>query len=459
MVETNGYSDLLRRQRLFYVEHITRELPYRLAALDRLRESIVEHEELLTEALQKDLGKSAFESYSTEIGMLLHEISYMQRHLHKWVERRRVSTPLMLFGSRSSIHYEPRGVVLIIAPWNYPLQLALLPLVGAIAAGNCAVVKPSSDAPHTASVIKEIIDECYEDEYIAAIEPRAGVTSQLLELEWDYIFFTGGEKNGRLVMEAAARHLTPVTLELGGKSPCIVDEDADLRIAAQRIVWGKFINCGQTCVAPDYLFVHAHVQARLIALIKEEIARQYGNDPRLSPDYPRIVNHKHYDRLAGMLSHGKIISGGDCDREARYIAPTLMTEIEPQSPLLHEEIFGPILPVITFGDVDDCVEHINNHATPLALYYFTNSKKRANYMIAHTESGGVCINDTIVHVVNNQLPFGGKGRSGMGHYHGRYSFETFSHAKSVVVTTTRMYMDVKCAPYGNKLKWVKKILK
>ena len=459
MTETEKYSDLLHRQRLFYVEHITREIPYRLTALDRLRESITDNEAMLTRALYEDLGKSAFESYSTEIGMVLHEIAYMQRNLRKWSARKRVSTPLTLFGSRSSIHYEPRGVVLIIAPWNYPLQLALLPLVGAIAAGNCAVVKPSSDAPHTAAAIKKIIEECYEDEYIAAIEPHPGVTSQLLQLRWDYIFFTGGEKNGRKVMEAASRHLTPVTLELGGKSPCIVDEDADLRTAAQRIVWGKFINCGQTCVAPDYLFVHARVQAKLIAYMMEEIKSQYGSDASQSPDYPHIINEKHFDRIASLLSHGKIVTGGVCDREKLYIAPTLMTDVESQSPLLEEEIFGPILPILTFGDVDDCVEHINSHATPLALYYFSTSKKRAQYIIEHTESGGVCINDTVVHVANNELPFGGKRASGMGHYHGRYSFETFSHAKSIVSTTTRLYLDIKCAPYGNKLKWIKKLLK
>lgn len=458
MTETEIYSDLLRRQRLFYVEHITRELPYRLAALDRLRESIKDNEAMLSQALYEDLGKSAFESYTTEIGMVLHEISYMQRNLRKWASRRRVWTPLMLFGSQSSIHYEPRGVVLIISPWNYPLQLCLLPLVGAIAAGNCAVVKPSSDAPHTAAAIKKIIDECYEDEYIAAIEPHAGVTSQLLQLQWDYIFFTGGEKNGRLVMEAASRYLTPVTLELGGKSPCIVDDDADLRIAAQRIVWGKYVNCGQTCVAPDYLYVHAKVRDKLVSLMQEEIKSQYGENPKMSADYPRIINQRHFERLARMLNDGDVLCGGETDKSQLYISPTLITQVTPQSALLQEEIFGPILPIITFNEVDDCIEHINNHATPLALYYFTGSKKRAQYMIEHTESGGMCINDTIVQVANNNLPFGGKGRSGMGHYHGKYSFETFSHAKSIVTTTTRMYMDIKCAPYGNKLKWVKKLL-
>ncbi len=453
------YSDLLRRQRLFYLEHITREIPYRLTALDRLREGIIDHEKELTEALHSDLGKSDFESYTTEIGIILSEITYMQRNLQRWAAQRSVFTPISLFGSRSKIHYEPRGVVLIIAPWNYPLQLAFAPLIGAIAAGNCAVVKPSSQSPHTAAVMKKIIDECFEDEYIALVEPVEKSSDELLKLQWDYIFFTGGSTHGRNVMQAAAKYLTPVTLELGGKSPCIVDQDADLRIAAQRIVWGKLINCGQTCVAPDYLFVHSDVRDLLIELMKEEITAQYGSNPLLSPDYPRIVNTKHFDRLVAMLTDGNIIYGGQYDASQRYIAPTLIYNISQDSRLLSDEIFGPILPIIPFSDIDDCVEHINNHPTPLALYYFTGSKKKAQYIINHTQSGGVCINDTIIHVANAHLPFGGVGASGMGQYHGRYSFETFSHAKAVVSTTTKLYLDIKLAPFGNKLKWVKKLLK
>lgn len=453
------YSDLHQRQRLFYVEHITRELPYRLTALDRLREGIKDHEQELTDALHSDLGKSAFESYATEIGILLNEISYMQNNLRQWSADRRVLTPITLFGSRSSIHYEPRGVVLIIAPWNYPLQLALLPLIGAIAAGNCAVVKPSADASHTATVIKKIIDECFEDEYIAATLPDNSITEELLKLQWDYIFYTGGEEYGKHVMEAAARHLTPVTLELGGKTPCIVDKDADLRTAARRIIWGKLVNCGQTCVAPDYLMLHTSVKERFIELLQQEIRNQYGENPIESPDYPRIVNLRHFDRLSAMLGDGTIISGGATNREQRYIAPTLITDVAETSPLLTTEIFGPILPIIPFDDIDDCVEYINTRPTPLALYYFTQSKKQARYIINHTESGGICINDTVVHVANNRLPFGGVGASGIGCYHGKHSFETFSHAKSVVKTTTRLYLDIKCAPYRDKLRWVKKFLK
>ena len=459
MSNTDKYTDIYKRQKLFYLEHITREVPYRLAALDRLREGIIDHTDQLTEVLHADLGKSPFEAYATEIGIVLNEITYAQNNLRQWVEPRRVFSPLALFGSRSSIHYEPRGVVLIIAPWNYPLQLAFSPLIGAIAAGNCVVLKPSAKTPHTAQVMKTIIDECFEDEYIALIEPNHDATDTLLQLQWDHIFYTGGEDFGRRVMEAAARNLTPVTLELGGKSPCIVDDDADLRVAAQRIVWGKCLNCGQTCVAPDYLFVHRTVQDTLVQLIKQEIKRQFGDNPLLSPDYPRIINDHHFNRLANLLTHGDILVGGATDATQRYIEPTLIANVQPQSPLLNKEIFGPILPIIPFDDIDDCVEHINSHPTPLALYYFTKSRKRANYMINHTESGGMCINDVIIHVANHHLPFGGKRSSGLGHYHGKYSFETFSHAKSVVSTTNLFSLFIKYPPYGDKLRWIKKILK
>ena len=459
MSVSDKYTGIHRRQKLFYLEHITRELPYRLTALDRLREGIIANEQLLIDALYCDLGKSPCESYATEIGIILNEIRYAQSNLQQWASRRRTPSPLALFGSHSSIHYEPRGVVLIIAPWNYPLQLALAPLIGAIAAGNCALIKPSSSAPHTAAAMKKIIDECFEDEYIAVVEPGENVTEQLLQLQWDYIFYTGGEKHGRSVLQAAAQFLTPVTLELGGKSPCIVDDDANLRMAAKRIIWGKLLNCGQTCVAPDYLFVHNSVKDRLIALMQEVVKEQYGDNPLHSPDYPRIVNLRHFDRLLPLLSHGTILFGGTTDRDQRYIAPTLITDVHSDSPLLSDEIFGPILPIIPFDDIDDCVEYINSHPTPLALYYFSTSNKKVQYIINHTESGGVCINDTIVHVANHHLPFGGKGRSGMGRYHGRYSFETFSHAKAVVSTTNRFFLSIKSAPYANKLKWIKKILK
>ena len=451
-------QDLIQSQRLFFTEHITREIPFRLCALDRLQEGIRKYEPELTEALRNDLGKSAFESYASEIGLILREIKSAKKHLAGWSKEKKCPTPLFMAGSKSFVHPEPYGVVLIIAPWNYPVQLTLSPLIGAIAAGNCAIVKPSPDAPCTSDVLTRLIDECFESEYIAVTATDAHTTEMLLQERFDYIFYTGGVRFGKSVMEAAARHLTPVTLELGGKSPCIVDDDADLPVAARRIVWGKLLNCGQTCVAPDYLMVHNTIKDRLIDAIRQEIARQYGEDPRLSPDYPRIVNRRHIDRLLPLLKDGDIVCGGTADPDERYIAPTLIENVRPGSPLLTDEIFGPILPVIPFDDIDDCVEYINTHEKPLALYYFTQSKKRARYMIQHTSSGGVCINDTISHVVNSDLPFGGIGNSGIGQYHGRYSFETFSHPKSVVKTTTAFNIGLKFAPYAQKLRTLKKWL-
>ncbi len=451
-------QDLIQSQRLFFTEHITREIPFRLCALDRLQEGIRKYEPELTEALRNDLGKSAFESYASEIGLILREIKSAKKHLAGWSKEKKCPTPLFMAGSKSFVHPEPYGVVLIIAPWNYPVQLTLSPLIGAIAAGNCAIVKPSPDAPCTSDVLTRLIDECFESEYIAVTATDAHTTEMLLQERFDYIFYTGGVRFGKSVMEAAARHLTPVTLELGGKSPCIVDDDADLPVAARRIVWGKLLNCGQTCVAPDYLIVHSTIKDRLIDAIRQEIARQYGEDPRLSPDYPRIVNRRHIDRLLPLLKDGDIVCGGTADPDERYIAPTLIENVRPGSPLLTDEIFGPILPVIPFDDIDDCVEYINTHEKPLALYYFTRSKKRARYMIQHTSSGGVCINDTISHVVNSDLPFGGIGNSGIGQYHGRYSFETFSHPKSVVKTTTAFNIGLKFAPYAQKLRTLKKWL-
>ncbi len=451
-------QDLIQSQRLFFTEHITREIPFRLCALDRLQEGIRKYEPELTEALRNDLGKSAFESYASEIGLILREIKSAKKHLAGWSKEKKCPTPLFMAGSKSFVHPEPYGVVLIIAPWNYPVQLTLSPLIGAIAAGNCAIVKPSPDAPCTSDVLTRLIDECFESEYIAVTATDAHTTEMLLQERFDYIFYTGGVRFGKSVMEAAARHLTPVTLELGGKSPCIVDDDADLPVAARRIVWGKLLNCGQTCVAPDYLMVHSTIKDRLIDAIRKEIARQYGEDPRLSPDYPRIVNRRHIDRLLPLLKDGDIVCGGTADPDERYIAPTLIENVRPGSPLLTDEIFGPILPVIPFDDIDDCVEYINTHEKPLALYYFTQSKKRARYMIQHTSSGGVCINDTISHVVNSDLPFGGIGNSGIGQYHGRYSFETFSHPKSVVKTTTAFNIELKFAPYAPKLRTLKKWL-
>ena len=455
MIDPEKYAALHQKQRTFFDKHLTREIPYRLSALRRLRESIEKHEADLTRALQADLGKAPFESYTSEIGLVLKEIGYLQRHLARWATDRRRATPLLLLGSRSRLHYEPRGTVLIIAPWNYPFNLSLMPLVGAIAAGNCAVVKPSGEAPHTAACLQQLIGECFEESYIAVTEPDLEVTDALLSLPWDYIFYTGSQSYGRHVMEAASRHLTPLTLELGGKSPCIVDNDADLRVAAQRIVWGKLLNAGQTCVAPDTLFVHKEVKNSLVEALIKEIKTQYGPDPRRSPDYPHIVNTRHFDRLAALLPYGDILHGGSTDRDRLYIELTLIEKAPSDSPLMTDEIFGPILPIVPFERIDLCLEYIRKRPTPLALYYFTSSRKRARHVVNHTASGGVCINDTVIHVVNSHLPFGGVGQSGMGAYHGRYSFELFSHAKPVMSSPAHLLPNLKCAPYGDRLRWIK----
>lgn len=344
MMTNDKYTRLVKLQKAFFNEHITREIPFRLCALDRLAEALVSREKQLGEALHADLGKSAFESYATEIGFLLHEIRTTKNHLQSWARDRHRPTPLFLFGSKSRIHYEPYGCTLIIAPWNYPLQLALSPLIGAIAAGNCAIVKPSGEAPRTAAALQELIDECFEEEYIAVTDADRETTELLLQERFDYIFYTGSVEYGRHVMQAASRHLTPVTLELGGKSPCIVDDDADLKAAARRIVWGKFLNCGQTCVAPDYLMVHRKVQDKLTEHIRDEITRQYGENPQQSPDYPRIVNARHFDRLSALLSHGTMLCGGTNDPSDRYMAPTLLTDIPPQSPPAHRRNLRPHTP-------------------------------------------------------------------------------------------------------------------
>lgn len=457
-----NYSELVRLQREFYTEHITREIPFRLCALDRLEEGIKTHEQEITEALKKDLGKSPFESYLSEIGLILNEIRYTKRNLKEWAKDKHIYTPLFLIGSRSTIHYEPRGIALIIAPWNYPFQLCLSPLIGSICAGNCSVLKPSPDSPHVSYILSVLISECFEPEYIALINGSNEETGKVLQEKFDYIFYTGGMEYGRQVLTAASRHLTPVTLELGGKSPCIVDKDADIPKAARRIVWGKLLNCGQTCVAPDYLLVHESVKDKVTEFLKKEIIRQYSEDPRLNPDYPRIINERHFNRLVSMLNNGNILFGGTYDKKDLYISPTLIEmgklEEKPDSPLLSEEIFGPVLPILSFSDIDDCVEYINERDKPLALYYFTSGKNNARYMIQHTTSGGVCINDTVSHVANNRLPFGGIGNSGMGAYHGRYSFETFSHARSIVTTTNLYNIGMKFAPYNKKIKWLKKLM-
>ena len=407
----------------------------------------------------KDLHKSRFESYATEIGFVLAEITCAVKHLGQWMKRRRKPTPLFLFPSKSYILHEPYGVALIVSPWNYPFQLLATPLVSAVAAGNCAVVKPSSLAQNTNEILAKIISNAFAPEHVAIAAADNSETEHYLAERFDYIFYTGSVEYGKHVMAAAARNLTPVTLELGGKSPCIVDRDAETAAAARRIVWGKFTNCGQTCIAPDYILAHRDIKQELIRKLKEEIARQFGPDPKQSPDYPRVVNEAHFARLVSLLGDGNIVAGGDHDESDLYIAPTLLENTAPESRVMQEEIFGPLLPILEFTDTTEAIRFVNGREKPLALYYFSGNKQKARDVLASTSSGGACINDVMVHFANTRLPFGGAGNSGTGNYHGRYGFETFSHVRAVMRTPVWPDINLKFAPYGNKLKWVKRFLK
>lgn len=422
--------------REFFDKGMTREVACRIGRLRALRRAITGQMEEINAALWSDLRKSGGEAYLTEIGMVLGEIDYHVKHLRRWVKPRRLATPLAFWPSKSRIMYEPYGVVLIIAPWNYPFQLLLEPLIGAISAGNCVVLKPSPFAPATAEVIKKIVAAVFEPGHVAVFDGEGDVVEQLLKERFDYIFFTGGPRFGQHVMEMAAKHLTPVTLELGGKSPCIVGRGANVEIAARRTAWGKFINAGQTCVAPDYVFVHEDQRAEFVEAIRLAVKRFYGDRPYESPDYPRIVHWEGTERLAHLMhSSGQVVIGGEVNVEEKYIAPTVLIDVDPNSPIMREEIFGPILPVLTYREIDDVIRFVNKREKPLALYYF-GPEREAREVLNRTSSGGACVNDTIVHLANPRLPFGGVGMSGIGKYHGKASFELFSNLRSVVKSFT-----------------------
>jgi aldehyde dehydrogenase (NAD+) len=394
----------------------------------------------------------------TEFGIVLEEIRFVKKHLSKWARPRRVRTHLFQFPASSYIYPEPYGISLIISPWNYPFQLILGPLIGSIAAGNCSVVKPSEYTPHTAGVIGEIIGEHFDPEYIAVVEGDAQVSSALLDESFDYIFFTGSQPIARIILAAAARHLTPVTLELGGKSPCIVDRGVGLDSTARRIVSGKFINAGQTCIAPDYLLVHRSVKAELLIRIQDHIRRFYGEDPQQSPDYPRIINARHFKRLAEFITNGSIICGGHTDPEDLYIAPTLLDDIGWNDPIMQDEIFGPLLPVIGYDDLSEAISQVRTLPRPLALYFFSNNRQHQERILKEISFGGGCINDTLLHFASPYLPFGGVGSSGMGSYHGKASFDTFSHQKSILKKPLKLDIPLRYPPFKNKLKLLKKLM-
>lgn len=449
------YSD---RARAYFAAGHTRDLARRKARLQALREAICARETQIVEALAADLGKPDFEAIAAEISLCLQEIAYASKHLHRWVRPQRRGLPLNVWPARGQLRAEPLGVVLIISPWNYPFQLAIAPLVGAIAAGNCAVVKPSEITPHTSRVVAELIAATFEPEFVTVVEGDKAIAQALLAERWDHIFFTGSPRIGKLVMAAAAEHLTPVTLELGGKSPCIVARDADLEKSARRIVWGKFLNAGQTCVAPDYLLVERAIQSDLLAALRAALQEFYGENPADSPDYARIVSDAHFQRLQGLLDGGTIVVGGQTDPASRYIAPTLLTAVEPDSPLMQEEIFGPLLPVLSVDGLDEAIATVNARPQPLALYIFARDRASQELILDRTSSGGVTINDTIIHLASPTLPFGGVGTSGMGSYRGRYSFDTFSHYRGVARQTLWFDLKLRYPPYAGKLNLIRSLM-
>lgn len=431
---------------------------YRKEKLQQLLNAIIKQEEAIVSALHIDFKKPEFEAIATETSYVISDLKSTIKNIHKWAKPKRVLPSLLNFPSSDYIYSEPYGKVLIIAPWNYPFQLALCPLIAAIAAGNQVVVKPSELTPNTASIIQKIITEVFEKSHVEVIEGGVEITQELLSQRWDYIFFTGSVAVGKIVAKAAAEHLTPTTLELGGKNPCIIDENCDVALTAKRIVWGKFINAGQTCIAPDYLLVHHKIKAALIEALKQQIILAYGQNPELSPDFPRIINKKNWLRLTSFLENETILHGGQTNPTDFYIAPTLLDAPLLESKVMQDEIFGPILPILYYYNEADLETVISKYEKPLSLYVFSNNIKWAKKIVTKYSFGGGCINDTVIHFSNNRLPFGGVGNSGIGAYHGKLSFETFSHQKAIVNKGLWLDLPMRYAPYKNKINQLKKIL-
>lgn len=444
-------KSLVDGQREYFYTGATLDVDIRLNNLRRLREAILKYEIKIEEAIRRDLGKSKSESYMCEVGLTLSEISYMLKHTRRYARELTVPTPLANFAARSYKKPSPYGVTLIMSPWNYPFLLTMEPLVDALAAGNTAIVKPSAYSPATSEVIAELIAEVFDSRYVAVVTGGRAENTCLLNEHFDYIFFTGSQAVGREVMSHASKYLTPVTLELGGKSPCIVTDKADVKLAAKRIVFGKFLNCGQTCVAPDYILVHENIKDKFIDAVRTELSRQYGEavytDPFKNENYGKIINEKHLDRLTRLIDKDKTIVGGFANRETCQLAPTIMVDVTYDDAVMQEEIFGPIMPILTFNDLQRVVSKINSMQHPLALYIFTSDKSEARYVIEHCGFGGGCINDTIMHLATSSMGFGGFGESGMGSYHGKAGFDTFSHYKSISDKKTWIDMPMRYQPY------------
>ena len=445
---------LVEKQRAFFATGATLDVNYRIAALEKLRNALQEQEAAIADAIRSDLGKSPEESYMCETGIVLGEISYMLRHIRSFAREKTVATPLAQFASRSYKKPMPYGVTLIMSPWNYPLMLTLDPLVDAIAAGNTAVLKPSAYSPATSALLKSLIGKLYPEEYVAVVTGGREENAYLLEKKFDYIFFTGSKNVGRLVLEKASKHLTPVTLELGGKSPCIVDKSAKLELAARRIVFGKFLNCGQTCVAPDYILCHKDVKDKFVESLKGEILRQYGGNYLENPLYGKIISRKHFDRITGLIDREKVVFGGHFDGDTQKIEPTVMDNVTWEDAVMGQEIFGPVLPILTYETIEEVIETVNSHDKPLALYIYGEDRQAIREVTSRCSFGGGCVNDCIIHIATSNMGFGGVGESGMGSYHGKTGFDTFTHYKSIVDKKTWMDLPMRYQPYNRLGDWL-----
>lgn len=450
-------KELVQNQRRYFDTNKTKDVSFRLAQLKKLYDWVKRNADSIASALKSDLNKPPFEAYATETGIVLEEIRFAVKHLKRWAKPKRVRTPLTQFKSKSYILSEPYGVALIMSPWNYPFQLTVAPLVAAIAAGNCAVVKPSAYSPATTAIIAEMAEQLFSKNYVAVVQGGREENQGLLKEKFDYIFFTGGVSVGKTVMRAAAENLTPLSLELGGKSPCIVDKTADIPLTARRIVWGKFLNAGQTCVAPDYLLVDSGIKDALVEEIKAVVKTFYGENPLQNDDYPKIINKKHFYRILGLVE-GEPLCGGKYDPDTLKIEPTVINS-HWSSAAMSEEIFGPLLPVISFDDIGEAIAAVKSRPKPLALYLFTTDKETESRVLSQLSFGGGCINDTVVHLATVHMPFGGVGESGMGGYHGKFGFDTFSHKKSILKKSLKLDIKLRYPPYEGHLDLLKKIQK
>lgn len=449
---------IYKNQQDYFLTGETRNLGFRLSNLKRLRRALYNYEPKLFEAVKKDLNKSNYEAYVSELSQVYGEITHALLNLHKWATKRKVKGSKEVLPSTSYIYSEPYGNVLVISPWNYPIYLSLMPVIGALAAGNTVILKPSELSIHTSAVLEEMITEFFDSNLLKVVKGGVEVSQHLLQKPFDYIFFTGSTAVGKNIMKAAAEHLTPVTLELGGKSPAIIDKTTDLDVTAKRLVWGKFLNAGQTCVSPDFLYVHESIKDELLQKMKEEIHEMYGDDPSQSEDYPRIISDKHFNRLLSLIDNAKVFTGGQSNAADRYISPTIMDNCSWDDAVMQDEIFGPILPVMSYSDLDSIIQVLERKPKPLAFYVFTSSKEIESKLFGRLSFGGGVLNDTVLHLGNKYLPFGGVGASGMGAYHGKHSFDTFSHQKSILKRGFKFDFPFRYAPYKDKLSWVRKLI-